>query len=228
MELSNRLKAIVNEVHYPIAADIGTDHAYVLIELLLKNKIQKGIACDIKKGPLEKAKENIISFGLSNKIQIKMGNGLSVLNSNEVDTAIIAGMGGMLMIDILKQSFEVVKNLKELILQPQLDIDSVRKYLHTINFQIANETMVLEDGKFYTVIRAVQGKEVYKKEEEYIFGKILLDRKDKILKNYLFVLLEKQEKIIGKLNLSSTQSAKHKLEKLKQEKSRLEGIYQCL
>lgn len=228
MELSNRLKAVINEVHYPIAADIGTDHAYVLIDLLLKNKIQKGIACDIKKGPLEKAKENIIFFGLSDKIQIRLGNGLSILNTNEVDTAIIAGMGGMLMIDILKQSIEVVRSLKELILQPQLDIDSVRKYLHTIDFQIANETMVLEDGKFYTVIRAIQGKESYKKEEEYLFGKILLDRKDKILKNYLFVLLEKQEKVIYQLELSDTQNAKNRLETLKQEKNRLEEIYQCL
>lgn len=228
MELSNRLKAVINEVHYPIAADIGTDHAYVLIDLLLKNKIQKGIACDIKKGPLEKAKENIIFFGLSDKIQIRLGNGLSVLNTNEVDTAIIAGMGGMLMIDILKQSIEVVRSLKELILQPQLDIDSVRKYLHTIDFQIANEIMVLEDGKFYTVIRAIQGKESYKKKEEYLFGKILLDRKDKILKEYLYVLLEKQEKVIYQLELSDTENAKNRLETLKQEKNRLEEIYQCL
>lgn len=228
MELSNRLRAIINEVHYPIVADIGTDHAYVLINLFLKNKIQKGIACDVKKGPLEKAKENIISFELSNKIQIRLGNGLSVLSPTEVDTAIIAGMGGMLMIDILKQSIEVVKSLKELILQPQLDIDSVRKYLHTIDFQIANETMILEDGKFYTVIRAIQGKESYKKEEEYLFGKILLDRKDKILKEYLCVLLEKQEKLICRLKVSATQNAKNRLEKLKQEKSRLEEFYQCL
>ena len=228
MELSNRLKAVVGEVRYPTVADIGTDHAYALIDLFLKDKIDKGIACDIKKGPLEKAKENIVSFGLSDKIQVRLGNGLSVLNSNEVDTAIIAGMGGMLMIDILKQSIEVVKSLKELILQPQLDVNSVRKYLHTIDFQIANEIMILEDGKFYTVIRAIQGKEVYEKESEYLFGKILLDRKDKILKDYLSVLLEKQKKIIYQLKLSATKNAKDRLEKLEQEKNKLEEIYQCL
>lgn len=228
MELSNRLKAIANEVQYPFVADIGTDHAYVLIDLFLQNKIQKAIACDIKEGPLKKAKENITYFGFSDKIQARKGNGMSVLEPKEVDTAIIAGMGGMLIIDILKQSMEVVKNLKELIIQPQLDIDSVRKHLHQIGFKIENEVMILEEEKFYTIIRAVQGKEIYEKEEQYLYGKILLDRKDNILKQYLYALLQKQHKIKQQLSLSHTQNAKDKLEELKQEKNKLEEVYKCL
>ena len=100
MELSQRLRVVGDFVTQKTVADIGTDHAYVPIYLHRKGEVEKVIACDINQKPLEKAQQNIKAYHAENIITTRLGNGLQPLQPNEVDTIIISGMGGMLIIEL--------------------------------------------------------------------------------------------------------------------------------
>lgn len=209
MELSYRLNKIAQKVtQNGIIADIGTDHAYIPIFLYKNNKIKSGIACDISKGSLQKAKDNIKKYNLQGKIQTRLGNGLEKISlQDNVDTVIIAGMGGMLMIDILEKGKCILENVKELILQPQKDIDKVREYLHKNNFKIIDDEMLKDDGKYYTIIKSIKGKEdiLYKK-EEYVFGRFEINNKCQILKEYIEDQLYKMEIVLKNIKETNIQN----------------------
>ena len=209
MELSYRLNKIAQKVtQNGIIADIGTDHAYIPIFLYKNNRIKSGIACDISKGSLQKAKDNIKKYNLQDKIQTRLGNGLEKISlQDNVDTVIIAGMGGMLMIDILEKGKYILENVKELILQPQKDIDKVREYLHKNNFKIIDDEMLKDDGKYYTIIKSIKGKEdiLYKK-EEYVFGRFEINNKCQILKEYIEDQLYKMEIVLKNIKETNIQN----------------------
>ena len=209
MELSYRLNKIAQKVtQNGIIADIGTDHAYIPIFLYKNNRIKSGIACDISKGSLQKAKDNIKKYNLQDKIQTRLGNGLEKISlQDNVDTVIIAGMGGMLMIDILEKGKYILENVKELILQPQKDIDKVREYLHKNNFKIIDDEMLKDDGKYYTIIKSIKGKEdiLYKK-EEYVFGRFEINNKCQILKEYIEEQLYKMEIVLKNIKETNIQN----------------------
>ncbi|MFR4987026.1 MAG: tRNA (adenine(22)-N(1))-methyltransferase [Lachnospirales bacterium] len=209
MELSYRLNKIAQKVtQNGIIADIGTDHAYIPIFLYKNNRIKSGIACDISKGSLQKAKDNIKKYNLQDKIQTRLGNGLEKISlQDNVDTVIIAGMGGMLMIDILEKGKYILENVKELILQPQKDVDKVREYLHKNNFKIIDDEMLKDDGKYYTIIKSIKGKEdiLYKK-EEYVFGRFEINNKCQILKEYIEEQLYKMEIVLKNIKETNIQN----------------------
>lgn len=209
MELSYRLNKIAQKVtQNGIIADIGTDHAYIPIFLYKNNRIKSGIACDISKGSLQKAKDNIKKYNLQDKIQTRLGNGLEKISlQDNVDTVIIAGMGGMLMIDILEKGKYILENVKELILQPQKDIDKVREYLHKNNFKIIDDEMLKDDGKYYTIIKSIKGEEyiLYKK-EEYVFGRFEINNKCQILKEYIEDQLYKMEIVLKNIKETNIQN----------------------
>jgi len=208
MNLSKRLFAVAKEVPpNSKIADIGTDHAYLPIYLFKNKRIKKAIASDINKGPLEKANNNIIKNNADAIIETRLGNGLEVLKENEVDTIILAGMGGMLIIDILKKRPDILKSIKRLILQAQLDQKELRKYLHSINYKIINEQLVYEENKYYWIITSEAGKEKYEKEIFYLYGKILIEKKDPLLKQYIKEEINKLNNLLRLLNESLTNHA---------------------
>ena len=120
MELSKRLNAVASLVTegYRLA-DIGTDHAYIPIFLAGTGRISEAIAMDVNRGPLLRAEENIRAHGLQAKIETRISDGFAALREGETDSAVIAGMGGPLMIRILREGSGIVRSLKECILQPQ-------------------------------------------------------------------------------------------------------------
>lgn len=170
-------------------ADVGCDHAYTSIYLIQNGIAKYCIAMDIKEGPLSKARENILHYRCGDKIETRLSDGLAKLSVGEADTILISGMGGLLIQKILAESPDVVKEVKELILQPQSDQEKVRRFLHQIGFAIVEETMLCEDGKYYVSIHAVNrcgnGLEHYGKKIDYLFGKPLLEQKDGCLLEYL-------------------------------------------
>lgn len=201
MQLSQRLKTVANYVEKgSLVADVGCDHAYTSIYLIKNNIAGHIIAMDINKGPLEKAKANIKGYGLSGRIETRLSNGMEKLCENEVDTVLISGMGGALVTSILSNRLDLVKACKSLILQPQSEIDVVRRFLHEQHFRIAEETMLIEEGKYYVVIHAVPGEETYEKEAEYQYGKCLLDKKDTTLKSFL----EKEQAVLENIKAGMT------------------------
>ncbi len=203
MQVSKRIMAVVSQIAAENLADIGTDHGYIAIESIKQKRAKRVIACDINKGPLARAKVNVDSCNLSDQIELRLGNGLLPVAPNEVDCVSIGGMGGMLMIDILKASQDVVCGLNQMVLQPQLDIIEVRKYIHEIGFFISNEVMLFED-KYYNVIKCERGTEPAYTEAEYLLGKTLIDRKDEYLKKFLLKQIDVYEKIALNLNHEST------------------------
>ena len=146
MELSKRLQAVADLVTpgYTIA-DVGTDHAYIPIYLVEKGIVQRAVAMDINEGPLDRATEHIKENKLENQIQTRLSNGLQHLQKGEVDTVILAGMGGNLMINILNEDFNKTNSLKECILQPQSEVFKVRTFLLEKGFLFIEENMVLDD-----------------------------------------------------------------------------------
>src|SRR5699024_6415223 len=107
-------------------ADIGCDHAYISIYLIKKKIATKVIAMDVNLGPLNIAKKNIAESGYGHKIEVRQSDGLKSLVKKEVETIVIAGMGGALICRILKEGIEQVMAAKELILQAQSDLPMVR------------------------------------------------------------------------------------------------------
>ena len=203
-------------------ADIGTDHAYVPIYLHKKGNVEKVIACDINKKPLQKAQQNIKLHHAENKIITRLGNGLQPLQPYEVDSIVISGMGGMLMIELMEQSQNIIKTVKELILCPHLDVTAVRKYLHNIGYVITDEKMIQEWDNFYTILRAIPGKQKYDKEIEYIFGRVLLEKKDAVLKEYIINEKIRLKKIKQHLYDKRTEQSQKRLQQIEEYKKAIE------
>ncbi len=217
MEISKRLQAVAELVSYPIVADIGTDHGYVPLYLYENGKIQKAFACDLNKQPLEKAKQNIKDKCAEHVIETRLGSGLLPIAPHEAQTAVIAGMGGMLLLHILQDSKETVESLQELILSPQHDIDKVRKYIHTIGFAIKQEIMVKEDGKYYHILQCQKGTEQYQTQTAYQYGQRLLAAKDALLWEQLEIEQKQYENVKKTLENSKTEKAIERLAQIKQK-----------
>jgi len=148
MELSKRLRMNASFVTPGNRlADVGTDHGYIPIALCLEGVIPSALAMDVNPGPLERAKEHIQQFDLETDIHTRLSDGVQALCPGEADSVLIAGMGGALTVKILEAGEKVLASVKELILQPQSEIDKVRSYLLTHGYVIAGEKMVYEDGK---------------------------------------------------------------------------------
>ena len=187
MATSKRLDAILEliAVHNAInggddekvLADIGTDHAYLPIEACRTNICTSAIACDINAGPLQIANKNIQLAGFSDKIQTRLGDGLAPVMPGEAHYIVIAGMGGMRIVKILQTEAEKSKNAL-LVLQPQHDLEYLRRNLHVSGYEIKAERLVQEDKRFYVVLAAYYCGVNFAKtwsDEEYYLGKFLIE-----------------------------------------------------
>ena len=158
--------------------DIGCDHAFLDIYLAQDKtkKFKSIVASDNKEGPLEHAKNNIRQHKLTDKIELRLGNGLDIYTSN-INTIVISGMGGRNIIGILKSHEEYLKTIDTLVLSPNNYQIDVREYLTKKGYYIDEEVLV-KDGKYiYQVMRFKKGKKKYSKKEIF-FGPILLTKKD--------------------------------------------------
>lgn len=171
--LSPRLTAVLGCVGAcRVLADIGTDHAYLPIAAVRGGVCEKAVACDISRGPLEIAEKNIHAAGLSDRIQTRLGDGLQPLFENETDCITIAGMGGMRIMEILAAAPEKTGNAR-LILQPQHDLEELRRFLHSNAYMILEEKIVRERARFYVIIVAGRGGEAAEyTDAEYFCGRI--------------------------------------------------------
>ena len=154
MELSKRLKMISSYVDKcDSLIDVGTDHGYIPIYLVKKGICNTSIASDINKGPIEKAKLNVRMEGLKDKISCRLGGGLKTVKESEIESVIIAGMGGNLTRDILIEDMNKVKKFKFLILQPAQNPEVLREYLYKNNYEILAEDVCFDEGKFYELFK---------------------------------------------------------------------------
>jgi len=209
IKLSNRLMMSARMVTkgYSVA-DVGCDHAHTCI-YLIKEKISPwAVAMDVRKGPLSHAEENIRQYGYEDRIVTRLSNGLEALETGETDSVIIAGMGGTLTIQILESGMEKAKKSKELILQPQSDIGSVRSFLRNNGFKIIAEDMCRELGKYYTSIKAIpdnsekDNENLMASEDQAVFdefGEFLIKQNNPVLTEYLEIMKTKTERVLQRI-----------------------------
>lgn len=163
IKLTPRLQCVADMTPKTVCvADIGTDHAYLPIYLVLNKKAEKAVACDIRKGPLESATANIKNYGLCDKIRTVLCDGLAGLDDGEVQAAVIAGMGGELVASIINARPDAAD---EYILQPMSKISALREILQQNRFKIEEESLALEGEKLYTVMRVKKGVQNWSKHE---------------------------------------------------------------
>jgi tRNA (adenine22-N1)-methyltransferase len=227
------MRAVVNLVQpCNSIADIGCDHGYVAIELVRTGICQHVIAMDINKGPLERALANISENNLTDKIVTRLSNGTKALQPNEADGIICAGMGGKLVISILEEGKNLVADMGQLILQPQSEIDEVRYYLRSNGYKIVEEDMVLEDGKYYPMMRVITNsvsdneligiKRIYDN-----YGENLLEKAHPVLEQYLLWQLNQFREI--KCNLLKQENKNQRqLDRIIELDNKLNDIKYCL
>ena len=220
MELSKRLYAVAGLVTEGASvADIGTDHGYVPIYLVERGIASKVIAMDVNQGPLNRARMHIVGHGLGDRIETRLSDGLARIRPGEVDTVIVSGMGGPLTIRILQEGKEVADQLNALILQPQSEICRVRRFLTENGYRSEQEDMVLEDGKYYPVMRVVHGTKEPYEEWEYLYGKRLLEARHPVLLEFLKRELHIKESILEQLaGRSGSESARERAEEICRER----------
>ncbi|MCR5272812.1 MAG: class I SAM-dependent methyltransferase [Lachnospiraceae bacterium] len=172
-------------------ADIGTDHGFVPILLIQRNKIESAIAMDIGEGPLNRAREHVSALGLSDRVEFRLSDGMKELKKGEADCAVIAGMGGNLIIKILKEGNPKDLLINELVLAPQSEIEKVREYLKKNGFCVDSEEMVFEEGKFYPIIHVkgycdnIKIPDTDEERIKLLYGEVLLEKRHPVLKQYL-------------------------------------------
>ena len=169
MKLSERLERVISFVEpAESAADIGTDHGYVPLELVRRGMAGHALAMDVRPGPLSRARDHIAQAGLENQIETRLSDGLAKLSAGEADTVIISGMGGELTIRILAEGVHMWKTVRQWVLSPHSEVFKVRRFLWEYGFSIVREEMVLEDGKYYTIldVRPGNGEGIRKGEDE--------------------------------------------------------------
>ena len=202
-------------------ADIGTDHAYIPIYLIETGRIPGAVAADVNRGPLERAQSNVAENKMEDRIDLRISDGFAAIHPGEVQSAVIAGMGGALMIRILTEGMETVGRLSECILQPQSEIEKVRTFLLQEGFLFLDEVMVEEDGKYYTAMKTAPvhadtgaGSGRWG-ETELRYGKLLLEKRDPVLRRFLERELRLKQEILNSLEEKET-------DRIAQRKAQLE------
>ena len=226
MQLSQRLSSVASMVTAGnCLVDVGTDHGYVPIYLYQRNVIPLAIAMDVNKGPLERDTLPIAESGMQEAIATRLSDGLAALKPGEADSVVIAGMGGPLIIRILSAYPEVTASLKELILQPQSEIPEVRMWLYEQGYEIVEEHMVFEDGKYYPMFKAVKNSQAEKLTDlEYKFGKLSVLEEKSVLKAYLVREIANKQTILKKLNEENTEKSRNRIEQIAAILTELEGM----
>ena len=203
MKLTGRLAAAASLIpKHTVIADIGTDHGYIPVYVCKEGWCPNAIAADIVPGPLQAAVTHVRQNGLSDVIDCRLGDGLTCIRPGEADGAVLCGMGGPLIVKILKKSPAVWQQMKFLVLQPQSGSGVVRKFLYDSDWHIEDEALILEDGRLYELMRAVPGKGHVDEAWIYDIGPVNWQHKDVLLVRKIESLIDKKQQIRDGLSKS--------------------------
>lgn len=251
IKLSKRLQSIADLVTSGSRiADIGSDHALLPVYLVQSGRCPSAIAGELNKGPWQAAVKGVAEAGLANVIDVRHGDGMSVLNAGDADTVTIAGMGGSLMSMILEAGWQggKLEQVKELVLQPNVGEDLVRRWLVERRFALQNEIIMEEDGRIYEVLHAIKAAnadshnealydpsflplkltEPEGKELLYAMGPLLLREPTACLVRKWQLELAKLERICGQMLQSDTSEAREKEAAFRQEMNLIGEVLACL
>lgn len=210
--LTNRLMAIAEEIEKGHSmADIGTDHGFLPIYLFTEGICPKVVMSDISKGSLKKARNNCKEMFPEIKFDLRQGNGIKILKKNEIDDLVIAGMGGVLISDILGKEMEKSKCFKKIIMQPRTAQGRLRYWLINKGFNITNEKLVREGRFICEIITAVPGEvdEKYKLEDgpdsiKWEIPKWLAANGGDLIEEFIQSKIEREQRILKSMGNSKT------------------------
>lgn len=225
IKLSQRLMALARLVPSGWrAADIGTDHAFLPCYLVENGISPSALGVDVREGPCQAALRTVQANDLADKVLIRLGDGLKPLAPGEVEVAILAGMGGSTMVEILEQSAEVVKPLKRLIFQPMTGSDTVRRWLSANGWSIIAEDLIAEDGRIFEVIAAEKGNNTSLGEAETLYGPLLIKNRHPLLGQILERDIRGVREILNRLIQSQSPEAKAKREEFSRKLQIMESL----
>lgn len=188
IRISKRLKQIAEWVpDHANLIDVGCDHGILDIYLMQTKKNIRIIASDSNPNALNNAITNIKKYHLEKKIKTVLSNGLDKIDTKDIDTIIIAGMGSHTITGILYNQIKKIKKVKHLILQSNNDLDFLRYKITKLGYRIQDEELIEDAGMIYTIIHFQKGYRFYTKKQLY-FGPCLLKKNTN-----LFQVKNKQE-----------------------------------
>ncbi|WP_285119736.1 tRNA (adenine(22)-N(1))-methyltransferase [Lactococcus petauri] len=222
IKLSKRLQAVADLVKpNSRLLDVGSDHAYLPTYLIQQEKIDFAIAGEVVKGPYQIAHNHVAEQNLQEKIEVRLANGLAAFEeSDNITSIVIAGMGGILISEILEAGKDKLSQVEQLILQPNNHEESLRSWLMDHDFVITSEKILLEAGKIYEIIVAEHGTAELN-ETELEFGSYLSQEKSE-------VFCQKWNKELNTLNkiLERLPENHEKRATVQAEKEKIEGVLQ--
>jgi tRNA (adenine22-N1)-methyltransferase len=186
---------------YPVA-DIGTDHAYLPVYLCLTGRVPRAVASDIHADPWERARQTVADFRVERIVDVRLGEGLRVLNPGEVECVVIAGLGGHTIRAILEEGKQLIHGAKRLVLQPMTGSHNLRAYLVASGWHIVDELLVAEAGLVYEVLAAEPGKAEPLDWLEAEFGPCLLKKGGELCALRLRQAIAQRQLILANLDLS--------------------------
>lgn len=218
--LSERLQALCRMVTPGrCVVDVGCDHGFVSVYLVQRGISPRVLAMDVRTGPLSRAQEHIEEYGLTDYISTRLSDGLKEFKDGEAQSLVCAGMGGRLMARILTDSREKARALEELILQPQSELSEFRRFLRNEGYELIDENILCEEGKYYFLMKArYSGVSAEWDEDEAAlyerYGELLLKRRNPVLKQYLEDNLRNMERIAQNLSDNGNERARNRLKEI--------------
>ena len=220
--ISKRLELVASFVPQgSMLLDVGSDHAYLPIELVERGQIEGAIAGEVVEGPYQSAVKNVESHGLKEKIQVRLANGLAAFEEeDQVSVITIAGMGGRLIATILEEGLDKLASVERLILQPNNREDDLRIWLQDNDFQIVAESILEEAGKFYEIL-VVEAGQMKLSASDLRFGPFLS-------KEVSPVFVQKWQKEANKLEFALGQIPEKNLEERQVLVDKIQAIKEVL
>ena len=220
--ISKRLELVASFVPQgAILLDVGSDHAYLPIDLVERGKIKSAIAGEVVEGPYQSAVKNVEAHGLKEKIQVRLANGLAAFEeADQVSVITIAGMGGRLIATILEEGLDKLASVERLILQPNNREDDLRIWLQEHGFQIVAESILEEAGKFYEIL-VVEAGQMKLSASDVRFGPFLS-------KEVSPVFVQKWQKEAAKLEFALNQIPEKNIEERQVLVDKIQAIKEVL
>lgn len=186
IKLDSRLLSVASLVRKgSTVADVGTDHAYVVAYLMENGIIEKAIASDINKGPLENARQTLIDCGITDKVTLILSDGLQNIPENSANDIVIAGMGGILISEILEKAPWVKNEKVQIIAQPMTHAETLRKWLCENGFEIRREVASTDGKRLYVAISAEYTGNKDEKSKAYHYVGELINNSDELSMKYI-------------------------------------------
>ncbi|OIQ08187.1 tRNA (adenine(22)-N(1))-methyltransferase [Moorella thermoacetica] len=213
--LPARLRVVAGLVPWGSSvADIGSDHALLPLYLVASGRSPRVIVVEVAPGPYRRALAAVTGAGLTERVEVRRGDGLEPLRPGEVDTVTMAGLGALTQQEILAARPEVRRRLRRLVLQPQGQAGPLRRYLAACGWRLLDEDLVYETGHYYFIMAAVPGVSPEYSDLEWELGPLLLQKRHPLLAGYIADKMEKLTAAVRELGRSQRAAARERREEL--------------